>query len=442
MWSDVSDDTVDFDEAVEQFRKLTPISDDDYERLTARAKRKAFKVAGLANLDVVQDTFDAIGDAIKNGTSLDDFKAAVGDALEAAWHGDVENPGWRLETIFRTNVQRAYGEGRYRQATDPDTLEDRPYWQFDAVLDDATTEVCEDCNGTILPADDPWWDEHQPPLHFNCRSTIITLTEDQAAAQGGAVAKPPKTEADDGFGDPPLDDTDDDQEQADFEPDLSDYDPGLAKQFEEKQEEAPPAPEPKRAEEGVHYKAIARSDLTAAEDATADSAMAALAEHDLLDELAATPLNRIRMVSKIDDPGISPNMRERVQGFYRPGRQDIVLRVKEPNFGHESAPFKPGKSFTVSQAAENWDEAVKRNMLHEVGHHLHDSGPPRTDELIRRAYDSSSGQRITKYADTNHSEYWAETFTAFKIYPDELKAHDPTGFQMVKDVLALRNQKR
>lgn len=187
MWSDVSDDTVDFDEAVEQFRKLTPISDDDYEALTARAKRKAFKVAGVAQLDVVQDTFDAIDDAIANGSDIDDFKAAVGEALESAWHGTVENPGWRLETIFRTGVQRAYGEGRYRQATDPDTLEDREYWMFDAVMDDATTDECADCNGTVLPADDPWWDTHVAPLHFNAVSADTRILTKRGAIPAWAV---------------------------------------------------------------------------------------------------------------------------------------------------------------------------------------------------------------------------------------------------------------
>lgn len=241
VWTDVSSDPVDFTEALEQFRSLVPIGDDDFEALTARAKRKAFKVSGLANLDVVQDVFDAIDDAIENGTDFEEFKDAVADAVESAWHGDVENPGWRLETVFRTNTQRAYGEGRYRQARE--VTEDRPYWQFDAVLDDATTEVCEDCQSTLLPADDPWWDEHLPPLHFNCRSTFITLTEDQARQQGGALDSGPKADAADGFGGAPSEDGDD------FEPDLSDYDPGLRREFERQQQDAPPAPETDDSEE-------------------------------------------------------------------------------------------------------------------------------------------------------------------------------------------------
>ena len=236
-WADVSSDPVDFDEAIAALRKLVPVNDEAFELLTARAKRRAFKVAGVANLDVVQDIFDAIDDAIANGTDLDDFKETVGEALEAAWKGEVENPGWRLETIFRTNVQRSYAEGRYRQARDPDVLEDRPFWQFDAVIDNSTTDICEECNGTTLDADDPWWLEHQPPLHFNCRSTFITLTHEQAL-HAGLTDKPTDASSDDGFGVPPPDDPDDD-----FEPDLSAYDSGLSAEYERQQEDdAPPNP--------------------------------------------------------------------------------------------------------------------------------------------------------------------------------------------------------
>lgn len=439
-WDDTSDDPVDFDEAVEQFRKLTPIGDDDYEALTARAKRKAFKVAGIAQLDLVQDTFDAIADALENGTDLDEFKDAVGDALESAWHGGVENPGWRLETIFRTNVQRAYGEGRYRQATDPDTLQDRPYWQFDAVLDDATTDVCEDCQGTVLPADDPWWGDHLPPLHFNCRSTFITLTEEQARAAGGIDEKGPDADAHDGFGEPPLDDTEPDQEQADYEPDLSDYDPGLAAEFLRQQEDAPPAPEPKAAKEGVHYSSVSRKGLTKAEQLRSDEAMSALADYDLLGELEATPLKEIRLRHKITDGNFGAGVDlAGVEGYYAPSDGAIELRLND--YGFKGETFRPGKTWRVADGAGSWDEAVKLNMLHETAHHLHFSGGDEVDKVIRRAWNSSGKNPISRYgAERNHYEYWAETFSAHRVHPDLLQEHDPVGHQMVKDVLQLRKK--
>lgn len=196
---DIPDSPVSFDEAIAKFGDKLPMTRDEWDSLTLEQQQKAFTVSGVAQLDVVQDVYDSIGRAIDEGTSFADWSDGIDAVLEDAWGGSVENPGWRIETIFRTNVQKAYSEGRYSQATDPDTLEDRPYWMFDAVMDGATTEDCGDANGTVLPADDPFWSDSVPPIHFGCRSTIITLTEEQAIEMGVAE-KAPKLDVADGFG--------------------------------------------------------------------------------------------------------------------------------------------------------------------------------------------------------------------------------------------------
>jgi len=201
----VSFDPVDAAEAIAWFAERLVMTRDELDELEAQIARRAFFVSGVAQLDLVTQAWEAIDAAIKDGTTLDDFKADVGAALEDAWHGTVENPPWRLETMFRTNVQSAYVAGRYKQATDPEVISDRPYWLFDAILDSRTTEVCEKCNGTIQPANSSWWKSHLPPLHFNCRSHFITLTEDQAK-EHGISKSPPRASPDDGFGSAPGED--------------------------------------------------------------------------------------------------------------------------------------------------------------------------------------------------------------------------------------------
>lgn len=51
-----------------------------------------------------------------------------------------------------------------------------PLLQFDAVMDNQTTELCASLNGTILPAGHAFWDRFYPPNHFNCRSTVRQLS--------------------------------------------------------------------------------------------------------------------------------------------------------------------------------------------------------------------------------------------------------------------------
>jgi SPP1 gp7 family putative phage head morphogenesis protein len=220
-WS-VSSDPVDFLEAVVWFRKRVRLTREEVNRLSARSAKQAFWVSHVAQLDVVHHVWRALDKAIANGTALDDFKKSVSAALRKAWAGSVEDPAWRMETIFRTNIQNAYSAGRYRQATTPEVLEDRPVWMFDAILDGRETEFCNTCDGIKRPADDPWWKTHYPPGHFNCRSSVITLTEEQA----GALSKAPKVTAQSGFGVTPSDDP--------RKPDLTKYPDELRSVFEDK----------------------------------------------------------------------------------------------------------------------------------------------------------------------------------------------------------------
>lgn len=196
-------DDVTFEEAVAWFRERIPMTDAEFAAIVGAAREKAFTVAGVAQLDVVTQVWEAVDRALEQGTDLAAFKEAVAASVEAAWAGSVGDPAWRLETIFRTNVQLAYSAGRHAQMTDPVVLEARPYWLYDAILDGRTTAVCSACDGTIRPANDPWWGNHHPPLHFNCRSAVTTLSEDQARDMG-ITPRAPSIGPEEGFGTPPA----------------------------------------------------------------------------------------------------------------------------------------------------------------------------------------------------------------------------------------------
>ncbi len=138
----ISDDPVKFEAAIKAFRKKVPMTEDEWSELEADELQFAFTVANVTQLDLVVDVYEAIDRAIENGTTLEDFKAEVGDSLASEWGGDDPNT---LETIFRTNVQGAYNGGRHAAA---DEMRDtRPYWRMDVVSDSRTSEKL-----TIRPA--------------------------------------------------------------------------------------------------------------------------------------------------------------------------------------------------------------------------------------------------------------------------------------------------
>jgi len=196
-------DPVEFEEALAWFRARTPMTREEWDALDEKARQEAFTVSNVADAQIVADVWASLDRAISNGESLEEWKASVKDTLLAAWQGDVANPPWRMETIFRTNGLAAFNAGRLQQMSDPRVMRDRPYWMFDGVRDDRQTEVCERCDGVVLPADHPWWRTHYPLLHFNCRSQIQNLTSDEAAAHGIRIS-PPSVEAMPGFGEMPA----------------------------------------------------------------------------------------------------------------------------------------------------------------------------------------------------------------------------------------------
>jgi SPP1 gp7 family putative phage head morphogenesis protein len=151
---------------------------------------------------VIADSFDAIDRAVATGTTVADFKKEMGPKLEAEWAGSVANPAARMDTIFRTNVMDSYGSGRWRQAQDPAVRAMRPYVRYDVVDDERTSEICAPLVGLVLPADDPFVRSHCVPLHHNCRTSIVTLTQEEAEEEGIAE-EAPDADAAEGFGDPP-----------------------------------------------------------------------------------------------------------------------------------------------------------------------------------------------------------------------------------------------
>lgn len=212
-----------FKAAVRWFREKIGITKDEWLDLDRRARERSFTVAHVADLDVIQDVMHAVEKALTRGEGIEDFRKRIEDTLTAAW--GEERP-WHVETIFRNNLQAAYAAGREEQMRDPEILDERPYWMFSAVLDSRTTEICRPLNGIVLPAEDPFWQSHTPPLHHNCRSIKRALTPEQAGAKG-ISEKTPSVDAQEGFGG---------ADPLEWQPDLSKYDPELVETYRRKTE--------------------------------------------------------------------------------------------------------------------------------------------------------------------------------------------------------------
>jgi uncharacterized protein with gpF-like domain len=124
----------------------------------------------------------------------------------------------------------SYNGARSAIFSDPVVREARPYLQFHAVEDSRTSDICEALDGKVLPADDPFWQRHTPPLHHNCRSVLVPLSHEEAHDEGITSGKPDTGGAapDEGFGRPSA--------PGDGEPDLAGFDPDIRRALEKRLE--------------------------------------------------------------------------------------------------------------------------------------------------------------------------------------------------------------
>lgn len=170
-----------FEEAIAWFRsKGYAISADSWRDVWKEANARSFTVARVTEMDVLMDIRDEVDKAIATGETLDQFVKNLAPTLERkGWlapQGEaaiVQLPDgstmqriapWRLDTIYDTNLQTAYSVGRYEQQME--VAEQRPLWQYNAVIDEVTTPECEELNGVVYHYDHPFWDEWYPPNHF------------------------------------------------------------------------------------------------------------------------------------------------------------------------------------------------------------------------------------------------------------------------------------
>lgn len=152
----------------------------------AEAHAKAFTVAGVMKVDILQDVRNALAEQLKNGGTLADFQSRLQPILEAkGWWGKGQivdeatgeiagrrlNPR-RLDTIFRTNMQSAYMAGRYQEQLA--NAEERPWWEYVAVMDSRTRPKHAAMNGRIFRYDDPFWANFYPPNGWRCRCRVRT----------------------------------------------------------------------------------------------------------------------------------------------------------------------------------------------------------------------------------------------------------------------------
>lgn len=124
------------------------------------------------------ETFDYIGDwkynvlkkaridliaAIKDGKSISQVEGILRDDLTKLSQVSLERYARTKHTEVMNKARRTFF----------DESEVVAAYQYSAILDDVTTEICRSLDGKIFLKDDA----PTPPLHFNCRSLLVPITK-------------------------------------------------------------------------------------------------------------------------------------------------------------------------------------------------------------------------------------------------------------------------
>ena len=171
---------------------------------------RAFAVAGVQRLDILQVFQDEIGAAVREGRSLADFRTGVRARLvQKGWWGNIPitDPATgeeritrfddrRLQLIFDVNMRQSQAAGRWQRIERGASL--FPLVMYRTMRDERVRASHRAWDGLVLPVNHPFWRTHYPPNGWRCRCTAFALNQrdvDRRRAAGEAI----QTEA------PPID---------------------------------------------------------------------------------------------------------------------------------------------------------------------------------------------------------------------------------------------
>lgn len=200
---------VPFNEAMQFLKSKVPMSKAEWLELEPKLRFRAFTVANISSLDMIESMKHVLIGALEKGESYSETWETMKNILD----DDVMKirPGlW--ENIFRTNTQTAYIAGKLQQYENSNVAA----YQLMVIEDGRTSKICRHLlttsgYGMIISVDHPFWKKYGfPPYHFQCRTSIRAIWPSQVGKVGNMIENPTmkslsKFKVQEGFGGNPLD---------------------------------------------------------------------------------------------------------------------------------------------------------------------------------------------------------------------------------------------
>lgn len=161
---------VQFGQAIDYLKGKLPEATMKWDDLAGPVHGKVFAIAGATNTDLVADIQKSLVDALKNGTTITQFRKDFDATVQKYGWTYRGKRGWRTSVIFNNNMRSAHMAGRWEQLQANKAR--RPFLQYRTAGDARVRPMHRMWNGLIFPIDDAFWQTHYPPNGWGCRCTV------------------------------------------------------------------------------------------------------------------------------------------------------------------------------------------------------------------------------------------------------------------------------
>jgi SPP1 gp7 family putative phage head morphogenesis protein len=129
---------------------------------------RGFTITGIEEEKLLKEVEMIIDSGIRSGLQTSEVVSQIRDKASQLRQSQAL-------TIARTNISDWYNTGRMNFFTDDQMSKVIEAYEYQAIMDDATTPFCRQHDGQVIKAGDGRVAQINPPNHFSCRSILVPI---------------------------------------------------------------------------------------------------------------------------------------------------------------------------------------------------------------------------------------------------------------------------
>ncbi len=194
-----------FQEAINFFTARDLVSIEEFNAVRGRFRKGAFAARRISSGVVADTARRAVGGVVAGNVRPAQAAALIRDGSLSL--GIQPESNHYLMNVVRTNTATNYNAGRLAAQQSDAVKALRPFWRYVTANDERVRDEHAALNGQVFEADSPEGLEYYPPLGYQCRCVMTTMSERQLDASGLTVntsGNVPGAAITEGFEEPPI----------------------------------------------------------------------------------------------------------------------------------------------------------------------------------------------------------------------------------------------